>query len=73
MYEVTIGWPSVESMSMMTGHFYRDLGPITEDMEKTQFGINFLMTFIKSVEITDQLSFSGEDRIVLNLLDIDNF
>lgn len=58
---------------MMNAHFYQELGPITQEMEKTQFGINFLMTFIKRVVISNHVTYANEEPIDLDLLSIDNF
>ena len=50
-YELTIGWPTVRTMSMLTRSFYGDLGNVTEEMERTQFGINFVLSFVKGIRV----------------------
>ena len=53
-YEFVIGWPTVRVMSRLMNHFYNNLGQVTEEMERTQYGINFVMAFIKKVKVFSQ-------------------
>ena len=39
-------------MSLLFRHFYNDLGEVTEEMEKTQFGIDFIMSFVKEITVS---------------------
>lgn len=48
---MTIGWPDARTMSLMNHSFYRDLEDVSEEMERTQYGIQFIMSFIKSIRI----------------------
>ena len=50
-YEMTIGWPTVKTMSLMTHQFYENMENITEEMERTQFGINFVLSFVKKIRV----------------------
>lgn len=52
-YEMVVGWPSVKRMSGMMRYFYNYMGEVTEELERTQFGINFLFSFIKSVKVVN--------------------
>lgn len=60
-YVFSIGWPSVKSMSLLYHHFYNDLGEVTEEMERTQLGIDFVLSFIKEMSIYD--AFSSETPV----------
>lgn len=51
LYEMTIGWPTVATMSKLMNHFYNNLGQVTEEMERTQYGINFVLAFMKKVSV----------------------
>lgn len=53
-YEFVVGWPTVKAMSRLMNHFYNNLGQVTEEMERTQYGINFVMAFIKKVRVFSQ-------------------
>lgn len=53
MFKFKIGWPTVRSMSKLMTHFYSNMGEVTEEMERTQFGINFVMSFIKEITMTN--------------------
>lgn len=70
-YTFDIGWPSVKTMSLLMRHFYSDMGNITEEMERTQFGINFVMSFVKSIRVTNSLN--PNDDFSISLLEIDDF
>ena len=39
MYEMIMGWPDVRTMSRLTHNVYSEMGQVTEEMERTQFGI----------------------------------
>lgn len=50
-YRFSIGWPTVKTMSSLYHHFYNDIGDVTEEMERTQFGIEFVLSFVKGVSV----------------------
>ena len=70
-YTFEIGWPNVKTMSLLMRHFYSDLGQVTEEMERTQFGINFVLSFVKRIVVSNSLTMDGEFDI--DLSSIDNF
>jgi hypothetical protein len=51
IYEFTMGWPTVKTMSKLMHYFYEELGVVTEEMEQTQFGINLVLAFVKKVVV----------------------
>lgn len=51
-YVFNVEWPTVKTMSMLYHHFYGgSMGEITDEMERTQLGINFILAFVKKVAI----------------------
>ncbi len=50
VYTFEIGWPTVDEMSMLYRDFYSQ-EEITPDMEQTQFGIEFVMSFVKKIVV----------------------
>lgn len=70
-YEAVLGWPKVSDMSMLMRHFYNDLGEVTEQMEQTQYGINFVLGFIKRITVSN--SFDGSDKVSLDLSKVDSW
>ena len=72
-YEITIGWPSVKTMSLVMEHFYEELGEVTEDMERTQLGINFILSFIKKIRMFNALSDDSSPVVELDMADLDDF
>jgi hypothetical protein len=70
-YEFKIGWPTCKMMSELYRYFYNDIGDVTDEMESTQFGINFVMLFVKSVSVKD--SISGETIADVDLASIESF
>ena len=56
VYEFSIGWPTVDTVSGLMHHFYGSLGEVTEEMERTQFGINFVFSFIKTIRIVNPVA-----------------
>ena len=68
VFEMTIGWPSVKTISNMDNHFYGNLGQVTEEMEQTQYGINLLMSFVKKIKMIN--SISGDEELDIDLTSI---
>ena len=54
-YEFVIGWPSSETMSKVYHDFYGQ-PDVTEEMEQTQLGINFVLSFVKHVRVSSMMS-----------------
>lgn len=71
VYEFTIGWPTVREMSRLYEYFYSQLGVVTEEMEQTQFGINFVLTFVKRVKVLDALQ--TEVQAEIDLTEVEDF
>ena len=69
-YEFIVGWPTVATMSSLMYHFYEELGNVTEEMEQTQFGIDFVMAFIKKVSVLNSISNQLEAEVDLTKLDL---
>lgn len=69
-YRFRLGWPSVNTMSLLNRHFYNDLGDITEEMERTQFGIHYILSFVKRIEV---LNLSGGMDVEIDLDKLDSF
>lgn len=69
-YRFKVGWPTVHTMSMLNQHFYNDLGDVTEEMERTQYGIHYVLSFVKKVEVVDM---SGEVGVELDMEKLDSF
>ena len=69
LFKFKIGWPSVKTMSNLMTHFYSNMGEVTEEMERTQFGINFVMSFIREIKM-DNIS-TGETETEINLDEMD--
>lgn len=69
LFKFKIGWPSVKTMSNLMTHFYSNMGSVTEEMERTQFGINFVMSFIREIAM-ENLS-TGEIETKINLEEVD--
>ena len=67
IYDFVLGWPSVASMSMMMHYSYTELGEVTEEMERTQLGINLVLSFIKKLSVKD--AFTKEVVVELDLTD----
>jgi hypothetical protein len=56
VYTFTIGWPNVRTISILNHHFYSEIGEITEEMERTQLGIDFVLSFVKKVVVKDAMT-----------------
>lgn len=67
-FHFNIGWPNVKTMSNMTNHFYQELGPVTDEMEQTQYGINFVLSFIKSVNVSNK--YDETDSMTVDLFEL---
>lgn len=72
-YEFTIGWPKVKDMSKLYHYFYEELGEVTEEMEQTQFGITFVLSFIKKVRVFNGLSGEDGPEAQIDLTSVDSF
>lgn len=73
VYEFTMGWPKVKDMSKLYHYFYEEIGEVTEDMEKTQFGITYVMTFVRKVRVFNILSESDTPEAEIDLWNVDSF
>lgn len=71
IYQMDIGWPTVKEMSSLYRHFYNDLGEVTEEMEQTQFGIDFVIAFVKRIRVLDPVKMQVQADIDLTQLDGD--
>lgn len=73
----TIGWPLVKTMSMMNKYFYsyfiqsQNDGVSIEELERTQYGINLLMSFIKNLKMIN--SSSGEVEYAIDFDELGNW
>ena len=72
-YEFTLGWPSMDTGSKLFHYFYEELGNVTEEMERAQFGINFVLSFVKRIAVYNRLSDSSEPDADINLVEVDTF
>lgn len=70
-YKFRIGWPKIRTVSMLNKHFYNDLGSVTEEMEQTQYGINYILSFVKHVSVVN--NFSNELEAEIDLEQLDSF
>lgn len=70
-FDFTIGWPDVKTMSRLMHHFYACLGEVTDEMEQTQFGLNFIFAFIKGLKVFNATN--GELDFELNFKDLDEW
>ena len=70
-YVFDIGWPTTREMSSLYNWFYTQLGEVTEEMENTQFGINFVLAFIKRIKVLDLVH--GNEQAEIDLTQIDEF
>lgn len=71
VYEFVIGWPKVKTVSKLMHFFYNTDEEITEEMERTQFGINYVLSFVKKVKVKSAVS--GETTAEVDLMTLDNF
>lgn len=71
IYEFKLAWPKVKVVSSLMDFFYGIDGEVTEEMEKTQLGIYYVFTFIRSLKVTNPLS--PESDAFLNLDSLDNW
>ena len=63
-YKFTVGWPNVKTMSALMHWFYSDPSKITENAERQQFGIDFVLSFVKKIEIVGETALDfGDDGI----------
>ena len=72
-YEFTLGWPSVDTGSKLFHFFYEELGTVTEEMERTQFGIDFVMSFVKRITVYERFSGSNEPSADIDLTAVGSF
>ena len=68
-YKFRLAWPTTKTVSILNKHFYNDLGNVTEEMERTQYGINYVLSFVKSVALKNNLSEKIEAEVDLEQLD----
>ena len=68
LYKFKLGWPSAKTMSAVYKHFYTELGDVTEEMESTQLGIHFVLSFVKRVEVLNVTSGGTEAELDLDSL-----
>lgn len=68
-YRFKLGWPKVKTVSILNKYFYNDLGNVTEEMEQTQYGINFILSFVKHVSVINNISGEMEAEIDLEQLE----
>ena len=71
IYKFTLGWPTTNAVSSMNKHFYNDIGDVTEDMERTQYGIHYVLSFVKKVAFRSR--FSEENDAEVNLEELEDF
>ena len=69
IYRFTLGWPTTKTVSILNRHFYNELGNVTEEMERTQYGINYVLSFVKSVAFKSRFSDEIEAEVDLEQLD----
>jgi hypothetical protein len=55
----------------MNKHFYNDLGTVTEEMEQTQYGIHYVLSFVKKVAFRS--AYSNEVDAEVDLEELDSF
>ena len=71
IYEFKLGWPKTPVISGLMNFFYGIDGNVTEEMEKTQLGIYFVFSFIRSINVLNP--FSKQDATVLNLDELEDW
>lgn len=69
LFKFRVGWPSVKTMSGLMTHFYSNMGQVTEEMERTQFGINFVMSFIREITMVNLSTGEVETQIDFDEVD----
>ena len=67
VYEIALGWPRTSDISMLMHYFYNDLGEVTEEMEQTQLGIAFVLSFIRRIKLIDPLLEGDQTVMVVDL------
>lgn len=70
-YEFVIGWPTTETVSQLHKHFYSELGNVTEEMERTQFGIEYVLSFISKISVTNPFVDPNLPETVLDMSTLD--
>ena len=73
IYRIAIGWPKLDTMGMLMHYFYGSLGEVTQEMEQTQFGINFVMSFIHSVRVVDPMKGETDSDPFVDLWELDDW
>ena len=69
-YRFQIGWPTTRTMSSLMLHFYGGDDPVTEDMERTQFGIEFVLAFVHSIDVVGVMNPEQDStRVDLTMLE----
>lgn len=68
-YIFKLGWPTTKTVSILNKHFYNELGNVTEDMERTQYGIQYVLSFVKSVSFKNNISETTEAEVDLEQLE----
>lgn len=68
-FRLTLAWPLVREMSQLNQFFYNDLGPVTEEMERTQYGVDFVLCFVKRVQVLNGVTNQTEADVDLTSLD----
>ena len=71
IYEIVVGWPLVKTVSKLMHNFYNTDEEITEEMEKTQFGINYILSFVKHVKVKSAMS--GEVNAEIDVESLEDF
>jgi hypothetical protein len=68
-YRFRLGWPTTHDVSIMYRHFYNELGTVTEQMEQTQLGIHYILSFVRSVDVVNEMSGQVEASVKMGELD----
>ena len=70
IYKFTLGWPTTDTVSSLNRHFYNELGNVTEEMERTQYGIHYVLSFVKKVSFRSGFSNEVDAEVDLEKLDV---
>ena len=66
-YEFVLGWPDCQTVSGLYHYFHGgEAGEVNEEMERTQFGINYVMTFVKRIRVWNYQS-AAENQLVAEI------
>ena len=70
LYRFEVAWPTIETMSGVMNYFYESLGQVTEEMERTQFGIYLVFAFIRTIKVINLMNGESDDDPFIDVTQI---